>query len=85
VRWYLRYALSYREVEELLRERGVGVRPGVNVRTAESLGLKLLQVLTEQLQGALTLAHDGSTAVTLTFPFPDGLAGEDPSGRDLHR
>ena len=25
VRWYLRYALRYREVEELLRERGVAV------------------------------------------------------------
>ena len=25
VRWYLRYALSYRDVEELLRERGVKV------------------------------------------------------------
>jgi transposase-like protein len=25
VRWYLRYALSYRDVEELLRERGVRV------------------------------------------------------------
>ena len=25
VRWYLRYALSYRDVEELLRERGIFV------------------------------------------------------------
>jgi transposase-like protein len=25
VRWYLRYALSYRDVEELLRERGISV------------------------------------------------------------
>ncbi len=25
VRWYLRYALSYRDVEELMRERGVAV------------------------------------------------------------
>jgi IS6 family transposase len=25
VRWYLRYALSYRDVEELMRERGVVV------------------------------------------------------------
>ncbi len=25
VRWYLRYGLSYRDVEELLAERGVGV------------------------------------------------------------
>jgi IS6 family transposase len=25
VRWYLRYALSYRDVEELLRERGISI------------------------------------------------------------
>ena len=25
VRWYLRYGLSYRDVEELLAERGIGV------------------------------------------------------------
>jgi transposase-like protein len=25
VRWYLRYGLSYRDVEELLGERGIGV------------------------------------------------------------
>jgi IS6 family transposase len=25
VRWYLRYALSYRDVEELLAERGIDV------------------------------------------------------------
>ena len=25
VRWYLRYALSYRDVEEFMRERGVSV------------------------------------------------------------
>jgi transposase-like protein len=27
VRWYLRYALSYRDVEELLAERGITVDP----------------------------------------------------------
>jgi hypothetical protein len=27
VRWYLRFALSYRDVEELLAERGVEVDP----------------------------------------------------------
>jgi IS6 family transposase len=25
VRWYLRYALSYRDLEELMRERGINV------------------------------------------------------------
>ncbi|MGB9378305.1 MAG: IS6 family transposase, partial [Mycobacteriales bacterium] len=27
VRWYLRYGLSYRDVEELLAERGITVNP----------------------------------------------------------
>jgi transposase-like protein len=27
VRWYLRYGLSYRDVEELLAERGIDVDP----------------------------------------------------------
>ena len=27
VRWYLRYGLSYRDVEELLAERGIHRRP----------------------------------------------------------
>ena len=26
VRWYLRYGLSYRDVEELLAERGIAVK-----------------------------------------------------------
>jgi transposase-like protein len=31
VRWYLRYGLSYRDVEELLAERGITVdHPGHN-------------------------------------------------------
>ncbi len=27
VRWYLRYALSYRDLEEIMQERGLGVDP----------------------------------------------------------
>jgi hypothetical protein len=39
VRWYLRYALSYRDVEELLVERGIAVdhvtvSPGSTIHTA---------------------------------------------------
>ena len=32
VRWYLRYGLSYRDVEELLAERGIDVDHGTNCR-----------------------------------------------------
>jgi hypothetical protein len=34
VRWYLRYGLSYRDVEELLAERGIEVDPSSLVHTA---------------------------------------------------
>ena len=34
VRWYLRYGLSYRDVEELLAERGIVVDPSSLVHTA---------------------------------------------------
>jgi hypothetical protein len=33
VRWYLRYGLSYRDVEELLAERGITVDPSSHVHT----------------------------------------------------
>jgi hypothetical protein len=37
VRWYLRYTLSYRDVEELLAERGIAVAPTVVAVLTERL------------------------------------------------
>ena len=45
VRWYLRYALSYRDVEEMMQERGLYVdhttiyrsRPALCPRTGETM------------------------------------------------
>jgi hypothetical protein len=34
VRWHLRYALSYRDVEELLAERGIAVVRSINSTVA---------------------------------------------------
>ncbi len=39
VRWYLRYALSYRDLEELLAERGVGDRWFVDETYAKVAGV----------------------------------------------
>lgn len=47
VRWYLRYALSYRDLEELMQERSVEVdhttiyrsRPALCPRTGEALSI----------------------------------------------
>jgi PAS domain S-box-containing protein len=51
-----------------VRDDGVGVPPGLDVRAAESFGWQLLQLLTEQLQGTLELTRDGGTTVTVEFP-----------------
>ena len=37
VRWYLRYSLSFRDVEELLRERGPGSGPHDNLALGAAL------------------------------------------------
>jgi two-component sensor histidine kinase len=41
---------------------------GVDLHTATSLGLRLIALLVRQLGGTLTLARDGGTRVTITFP-----------------
>ena len=41
VRWYLRYSLSYREVQELLAERGINVDHSTIWRWVHATGYKL--------------------------------------------
>jgi PAS domain S-box-containing protein len=59
-----------------VRDSGCGVPEDLDVGNTESLGFQLVNALTDQLQGTLTLARDAGTAVTLTFPFPDGRGRE---------
>jgi two-component sensor histidine kinase len=53
-----------------VRDTGVGFPDGLDVRQAESLGLQLVGMLTEQLGGTIDLSRAEGTTVTLTFPFP---------------
>jgi two-component sensor histidine kinase len=53
-----------------VRDTGVGVPDGLDVRQAESLGWQLVGMLTEQLGGTIDLNRAEGTAVTLTFPCP---------------
>lgn len=62
-----------------VRDSGCGVPESLDVRNTESLGFQLVGALTDQLQGTLTLERHGGTAVTLTFPLPNGPRGEAPS------
>jgi two-component sensor histidine kinase len=65
---------------------GVGFPETLDFRTADFLGLQLVCLLTEQLQGTITLTRHEGTEWTLTFP----LAGpstreEEDHGPNSHR
>jgi len=51
-----------------VRDTGVGFPEGLDFRTTDSLGLQLVCLLTEQLQGTIRLDRREGTAWPLTFP-----------------
>jgi PAS domain S-box-containing protein len=51
-----------------VRDTGIGFPAALDFRQTHSLGLRLVRMLIAQLQGTITLARDGGTCVTLTFP-----------------
>jgi PAS domain S-box-containing protein len=53
-----------------VRDNGVGLPPGLDVRSTASLGLRLVHLLAAQLHGTLRFESRQGTTVTLTF---DGL------------
>jgi excisionase family DNA binding protein len=69
-----------RHVTLCVADNGVGVPEGFDVRQSDSLGLQLVGALTEQLGGTLTVARQGGTAFTLTFPLPEARPADTASG-----
>jgi two-component sensor histidine kinase len=51
-----------------VRDTGIGMPAGLDLRQTDSLGLHLLGLLAEQLGGTIALECDGGTTWTLTFP-----------------
>jgi PAS domain S-box-containing protein len=49
-------------------DNGVGLPPDLDLSSSESLGLRLVSMLTEQLRGRLELDRSGGTRFTITFP-----------------
>jgi two-component sensor histidine kinase len=52
----------------VVRDNGIGFPDETDFRHTESLGLQLVAMLTEQLQGTIALERDDGTTFTLTFP-----------------
>jgi PAS domain S-box-containing protein len=70
------YTLSF-------KDNGVGMPPGFDYTASESLGLKLVHVLTtDQLDGTLELVPENGTKYIIRFPRRSPPPGEfEPSGR----
>ena len=92
VRWYLRYGLSYRDVEELLAERGVTVDHVTIYRWVQRFTPLLIDAARPRRHatgdGAVAFA-EGKTCSTLGTPCLDGEGelgegrGEPMSGIDV--
>lgn len=52
----------------LVSDNGVGFPPGFDWRNTESLGLQLVTLLAEQLQGEIELLPEAGTAFRVSFP-----------------
>ena len=62
-------------------DSGCGFPEHLDFRHTESLGLQLVCLLTEQLEGTIALERGGGTAFTLTFPLPNSQPhGEEAAG-----
>jgi PAS domain S-box-containing protein len=67
-------------------DSGCGFPEHLDFRHTESLGLQLVCVLTEQLEGTIALERDGGTTFTVTFPLPNGRPHlEEAAGGAPHR
>jgi PAS domain S-box-containing protein len=62
----------------VVRDNGIGFPDEIDFRHTESLGLQLVAMLTEQLQGTIALERADGTTFTLTFPVRNVEGEEKP-------
>jgi transposase-like protein len=67
VRWYLRYALSYRDVEELARERGLSVDHTTVFRWVQRYAPELDQRCRPHLPVGLNKSTKTATGVLISY------------------
>src|SRR5262249_15071082 len=53
----------------VVRDNGVGLSTGFDLRRTESLGMQLVTTLAEQLEATLEVTNAGGTTFQLTFPL----------------
>jgi PAS domain S-box-containing protein len=54
----------------VVKDNGLGIPPNLDVEHSNSLGLRLVNTLTQQLRGNLSIANNNGTEIVLTFKVP---------------
>ncbi|MBN2411762.1 PAS domain S-box protein [candidate division KSB1 bacterium] len=50
-----------------IKDNGIGIPKNINIRETNSLGLQLIRILTQQIDGSVTIERDKGTAFNITF------------------
>lgn len=75
---FVKFRVLPREGYELtVADEGVGLAHPIDFDSPESLGLRLVQILTEQLRGKIMVETNPGTRFTLTFREPAGRSPND--------
>ncbi|MBP1768781.1 MAG: hypothetical protein H6P98_2896 [Candidatus Aminicenantes bacterium] len=54
-------------VRLIVRDNGIGFPEGIDIRNTDTLGLQIVALLTDQMDGKIDIRNDGGTVFTLTF------------------
>jgi len=66
-----------KEYELLVQDNGVGIPEDLQIETANSLGLRLVRILVNQLKGKLQVKRDQGTQFIIQIPKPSHKKGSD--------
>lgn len=58
-------------------DNGVGIPPKIDIHKTDTLGLRLIHMLVEQLNGKISLTRDHGTKVIIVFPKEDFIDGHE--------
>ena len=67
----------------MVSDTGIGLPPGFNLATSESLGLQIVSLLTKQLHGMLEIRGDNGMVVMHTVQIDSGNVTEDGENRKM--
>jgi PAS domain S-box-containing protein len=59
-----------------VKDNGIGLPPEINIRNSHTLGLQLVALLAEQLDGHIGISRDGGTELSVTLPVETRKQGD---------